>query len=68
MNNSFPTAVLVSLVTTFSYGSANRWRLRTLLVSHRERGPKTRAAVSSMGGTTERAVIRYRETRFRTTV
>jgi hypothetical protein len=24
MNNSFPTAVLVSLVTTFSYGSANR--------------------------------------------
>jgi hypothetical protein len=24
MNNRFPTAVLVSLVTTFSYGSANR--------------------------------------------
>ena len=35
---------------------------------HRERGPKTRAAASSVGGSTEWEVISYRETRFRTPV
>ena len=68
MNNSFPTAVLVSLVTTFSLWFRQPVEAQDASrVPSRER-PKDPCGSVQRGGTTEWEVIRYRETRIRTPV
>lgn len=68
MNDSFPTTVSGVARDHFQLWFRQPVEAQDASRVPSRRGPKTRAAASSVGGITEWEVIRYRETRFRTPV